>query len=219
MKSKNKMTEAFVERPVTPVGIITNPVGTDVNALITRAIDKSVSVETMEKLLSMRRELKAEQAKELFDNDMASFQNECPVIVKSRKGGKTESGIVAYMYAPIDEIVKQTKALISKWGFSYAIKTETGTDKVKAICIVKHRCGHSEQSDFEVPLGAKTRVMSDTQVVAAALTFAKRYAFCNAFGIITGDDDTDSVVEKSPPQKQQPTKFKVSDDGSVESFI
>ena len=34
--------------------------------------------------------------------------------------------------------------------------------------------------------------MSQTQVEAAALTFAKRYAFCNAFGILTGDEDTDA---------------------------
>src|SRR5262249_52436437 len=38
-------------------------------------------------------------------------------------------------------------------------------------------------------------IMSQTQVVAAALTFAKRYAFCNAFGILTGNEDTDAQPE------------------------
>jgi hypothetical protein len=36
-------------------------------------------------------------------------------------------------------------------------------------------------------------VRSANQDYASALTFAKRYAFCNAFGIMTGDADTDAV--------------------------
>ena len=40
--------------------------------LIAQAIDKAVPVETMEKLLAMRRELKAEWAKEQFDAAIAS---------------------------------------------------------------------------------------------------------------------------------------------------
>jgi ERF superfamily. len=45
--------------------------------------------------------------------------------------------------------------------------------------------------------------MSDTQHVAAALTFAKRYAFTNAFGIMTGDDDNDAA--KTGKEKHRPT--------------
>ena len=36
--------------------------------------------------------------------------------------------------------------------------------------------------------------MNEAQKAASALTFAKRYSFCNAFGILTGDEDDDSVV-------------------------
>jgi hypothetical protein len=54
-----------------------------------------------------------------------------------------------------------------------------------------------------VPLGNKTQVMSDTQVTAAAGTFAKRYAFCNVFGIMTGDEDTDGA-DPQPPANYQP---------------
>jgi len=37
--------------------------------------------------------------------------------------------------------------------------------------------------------------MSAPQVVAATITFRKRYAFCNAFGIMTGDEDIDGQIE------------------------
>jgi len=169
--------------------------------LIKLAIEKGASVDTLEKLLTIRRELKAEFAKEQFDNAMADFQSECPVIKKSKNGGATNTGVVAYKYAPLEVIVSQVKDLIHKHGFSYAIQTETSKEMVKAICIVKHKAGHSESSNMEVPLGTKTQVMSNTQVVAAALTFAKRYAFCNGFGILTGDEDTNAPVVSDNPRE------------------
>ena len=158
--------------------------------LISQAIKQNASVDTMERLLKMRQDLKAEFAKEQFDISMANFQMDCP-IVKKTKSVPTSSGAIAYKYAPIESIVSQVKKYLKKHGFSYMIKTETLEKKVKAICVVKHKDGHSEESSMSVPLGTKTNIMSETQVVAAALTFAKRYAFCNSFGILTGDSDDD----------------------------
>jgi hypothetical protein len=185
-----------------------------IETLIAQAIEKGTPVDTMERILAMRKELRAEKAKEAFDEDMAKFQGECPTIKKT-KSVPTKTGKIAYSYAPIESIVEQTKFYIQKYGFSYAVKTETLPGSVKSTCIVKHELGHSEESSFEVPLGNKTEIMSQTQVVAAALTFAKRYAFCNAFGIMTGDADNDgdtnslqsakpAVVAKKPVVKAEP---------------
>ena len=168
-----------------------------VEMLISQAIDKNVSVETMERILAMRKELKAEYAKEAFDADMAKFQSECPIIQKTKEV-RSSQGLL-YKYAPIESIVIQVKALLAKYNFSYSINTVTGEKYVTATCLAKHALGHSEGSNFSVPLGSRTNAMSDTQQVAAALTFAKRYAFCNAFGILTGDEDTDSRVTTSVP--------------------
>jgi hypothetical protein len=165
-----------------------NPVS--IEGLLQQAITNKVPVETLERLLAMRKELKAERAKEDYNNSMGEFQSECPVIQKT-KAVTTRDGTVAYKYAPIESIVTQVKSLLQKHGFSYAVQTETSDKRVKSVCIVKHVGGHSENYEVEVPLGNKTQVMSDSQVVASALTFAKRYAFCNAFGILTGDEDID----------------------------
>ncbi len=170
--------------------------------LIAQAIEKGVPVETMERLLAMRRELKAEWAKEQFDKAMAAFQSNCPTIKKTKAGGKTNAGVVAYYYAPLESIVEQVKEQIKQNGFSYAIQTKTEDKGVKVTCIVKHVSGHSESSDIEVPLGEGTRVMSAPQVVASALTFAKRYAFCNSFGILTGDDDNDAQAPNPEAKKK-----------------
>jgi hypothetical protein len=100
---------------------------------------------------------------------------------------------VAYKYAPLESIVEQVKDILSTHGFSYSVdQPEARQGYIKVAFTVKHKSGHSEVTCVELPLGNKTRIMSQTQVEAAALTFAKRYAFCNAFGILTGDEDTDA---------------------------
>jgi ERF superfamily len=164
----------------------------DAEALIAKAIDKKVPVETMERLLKMRSELRAEWAKAEFAKAMAAFQAECPIIKKT-KGVRTDTGEIAYKYAPLESIVEQVKDTLCNHGFSYCVdQPEAKQGYIKVALTVKHTSGHSEVTSVELPLGNKTRIMSQTQVEAAALTFAKRYAFCNAFGILTGDDDTDA---------------------------
>jgi len=170
------------------------------DALIAKAIDKDVSPETMEKFLAMRRELKAEKAKEAFFTALTGFQAECPVIVKSKTGGGEKS--YKYQYAPLDIIVSQTKELIKKHGFSYTIQARFEKDPPAqvAICTIHHIAGHSEESEFRAPVDA-TGNMNIIQKSASSLTYAKRYAFCNAFGILTGDEDDDAQGAGEPEQK------------------
>lgn len=201
---KNEQAKAMVATEATPVQPITP------ETLIAQGMQSGLTVENMKELLGMRRELKAEAAKKAYDDAMAGFQGKCPTIKKQKAGGKTKSGQVAYMYAPLETIVEQTKELISDHGFSYAIKTEVG-EKVKVTCTVKHKDGHAEESSMEVPLGTRTEIMSAPQVVAATVTFAKRYAFVNAFGIMTGDDDTDRK-----PMKEDAAENAATDEQKAE---
>lgn len=179
-------------------------------ALISKAIENNVPVETMERLLNMRRDLKAEWAKEEFDKAMSGFQFECPIIAKT-KAVKTSSGTVAYKFTPIEELDAQTKALREKYGFSYRTNqrmyVENGITTVEAIVKVTHKAGHSEDTSMTVPLGNKTNVMSQSQVVAAAYTFAKRYAFKNAFGINEADEDNEALLRRADQDVEIPQEM------------
>jgi hypothetical protein len=178
-----------------------SPMVGSVDALLSQAVKAGATIDTLERLMALRKDMLAEKAKEAFNTAMASFQAECPVIRKT-KAVKTNDGKVAYRYAPIEMIVSQVKDLIEKHGFRYTTSVEFSGDIVKAICRVVHTLGHEEVSVMPVPLGTKTQIMSQTQVVAAASTFAKRYAFLNAFGIMTGDEDTDAAP--MPPTRADP---------------
>jgi len=165
----------------------------------------------MERLLAMRTQIKSEQAKEAFNRAMAAFQAECPTIVKTKEVF-TRDGRSAYKYAPIESIVAQVKEYLKKNGFSYTTQIDLTEKGVKATCKVTHEAGHSEENSMEVPLGSKTQIMSDSQVTAAASTFAKRYAFCNAFGILTGDEDNDGAKFDTSPVKEDTVPTVTYDD-------
>ncbi len=162
--------------------------GVNIEALLSKAVDANSAVDVLERLAVMRREMKAEQAKEAFDHAMAEFQAECPVI---NKGKQVKGGKFAYNYAPLDSIVSETKELLRRHGFSYTLTAKVEEKWVTAIVRVKHSAGHAEESEFKVPIDPDS-YMNAPQKFASALTFAKRYAFCNSFGILTGDVDDDA---------------------------
>ncbi len=192
--------------------------------LIAQAIQKGLPVETMERLLAMRRELKAEWAKEQFDKAMAAFQGECPIIRKTKKVMNKDGRSVRYIYAPIDSIVEQVKDILGKNGLSYTIQVRNDGKAMTVVCRVTHKTGHSENSEFEVPISSED-YMSDVQKFGARSTFAKRYAFCNAFGIMTGDDDDDAqstigekILPKALPAKNLIANIKMKIKNQIDTL-
>ncbi|MFA5050994.1 MAG: ERF family protein [Patescibacteria group bacterium] len=175
-----------------------------IQQLLSEAVAKGVPVETMERLLVMRRELKAEQALEAFNSSMAIFQRECPIIKKDKVVMNKDKTTARYKFAPLESIIRQTRTLIEKNGFAYSFDTKTELKTVKVFCKVTHILGHEKVSEFQVDIDPES-YMNAQQKYASALTFAKRYAFCNAFGILTGDTDNDAKSndkeEKSSYQK------------------
>jgi hypothetical protein len=212
-KELAKVPEKSGEMPMTTL----NP-----EVLITQAIKNNVSVETMERLLAMRKELKAEFAKEEFDKAMADFQRECPAITKNKSVFEKSGGKVRYKFASLDSIIEQTKNTISNNGLSYTIRTKSDDKMFTATVKVSHVAGHSEESEFSIPISSE-QFMTDVQKFGARSTFAKRYAFLNAFGIMTGDEDSektvgipdqpktnaDSLKKDTAPEKITPEQIKI----------
>ena len=166
-----------------------------VMSLLTLAVKEKVPVEILEKVMVMQDKVDAKVAREAYYNALVAFQSECPTIEKTQPV-PSKSGI-AYKFAPLDDIISQVKELLKKHGFSYSINTEVKDDMVKSICKVHHKEGHSEISEMAVPSGSGTSIMSAPQKVAAASTFSKRYAFVNAFGIMTGENDSGEGLQDS----------------------
>ena len=167
----------------------------DFQTLVARAIDKSLPVETMERLLAMVEKQKAAWAKEQFFKALSKFQSVCPPVPKTHDVFN-KKGEYRYSYAALENIVETVKIPLEVNGLSYTIKTEQNEKEVAAICIAHHIDGHEEQARFAVPIDHDA-YMNEAQKVASALTYAKRYAFNNAFGIMTAEDDDDAQVTGS----------------------
>jgi hypothetical protein len=160
----------------------------------------------------MRREMKAEWARDQYFKALSGFQRECPTVVKSHqvrdkdKVTKADKGL-RYSYAAMEDLVEQAKPYLEKWGFSFTIKCQQSTEDVTAICHAHHIDGHEEVNSFRVPIDPAA-YMSDPQKMAAALTFATRYCFKNAFGIQTkGEDREERLMDEPRPVQrtvQQP---------------
>lgn len=184
----------------------------DPEALIAKGIEHGISVEGLERLLAMRERLKAEQARSAFVGALAEFQGTCPIITKLAIV-RDKAGKERYKYASLESIVRQVGPLLRHCHLTYRIDTrieEGQATALIAICIITHRDGHSESSQFRVPID-RDSYMSEPQKFGAASTYAKRYAFCNALGILTGDQDIDAqrsrASEGSQPARLSPDQL------------
>lgn len=177
----------------------------DPGALLVLAIERGMSREQLQDIMAMRRELAAERAQRLFFEDLALFQARCPVIEKlkaardtTKKTADEPDGELLYMYAPYEDIAVQVQPIMTDCGFSATVRASVIEGKAKATCLLHHREGHTEETTFEVPVGEGTRRMSAMQKVAAATSFAKRYAFILALNIAMKGEDVDRPEDEPP---------------------
>lgn len=168
----------------------------DANALIALAIEREppVTVEVLERLLAMRRELREEQAREAFNRDFAAFQGACPLIPKERAVNE-RSGKLRYKYATLDAIMRVIQPYLVQYGFSIGFSGAFGEGIEIVTCHLRHVLGHETMSTFRAPID-KTAYMNEPQKYGGARSYGRRYALCDVLGIVTADQDDDAVKEE-----------------------
>jgi len=186
----------------------------DLKELFLKAIEKDASIDTLERLMKIREDIKKENAKEQFNNSLKELQAELRPIPPDCVV-KNKDGSVRYRYPSLKQILTYIQPLLTKYGFSISFETEkTEKNEIKVICYLKHISGHQEQSSFVIPLDTSS-YMSDIQKMGSTLTYAKRYALTSMLNITT-DEDTDGIEteirvtepegkEKEPVKKDKPT--------------
>lgn len=187
------------------------PAATSIEALIARAIDRGVPVETMERLLVMRTQLKQEAAREAFIAALADFQATCPAVPRTRTAKiESQRGSYSYHYAALEDIVKAIGASLAAHGLTYQFDVQLTDNPPRqvVVCTIRHIDGHSESSTFTIPVDGSAR-MNVAQQHASAQTYAKRYALSNALGIVTADEDDDAHSSSAAPLQQPAEKLKV----------
>ena len=180
------------------------PAVIDAGALLAQGIQQGLGVDALERLLSMRRELQAEQAKASFFAALANFQAQIPPIPKSQTARVSSAkGSFAYRYADLADIQRAIAPVLADHGLSVTFDTEQDQGGYVIKAKVHHVGGHSETTTFRVPLDGGARINS-TQAAGSALTYGRRYALTAALGIVTADEDDDAQYTYSagsPPSR------------------
>jgi hypothetical protein len=157
---------------------------------------KDIDPERLEKFLDLQFKAEANHARKAFQQSLALFQGECPIITKTKKVDFTsKSGNrTVYNYSPLDEIVFIIKPILTKYGFSFTFDIQMAENQEIGILKTKiyHSEGHSEEFTYHFPRVHEDQRMNMAQRVKSALTFAKRAALENALGIITAEEDDDA---------------------------
>jgi len=208
---KKSKPKALARREETAIAAQSSD-GQMLQTLMTEAI-RSGNKELMREVMEIRRELKAEAAKEAFNTALSAFQAECPVIEKKKvvREKQERGGGVRYRYAPLDYIQRVAGPYLTKHGFSYELQADAvGSDKegyyMEATCTMRHAAGHEHTpKPFRIPI-TFSDFMNKQQSFGSASTFSKRYAFCGAFGIATGDEDDDGQAAGYTPNQARELK-------------
>lgn len=158
-------------------------------------------VSVARELLEMQKDFMRQQAIINFNNDFSLMSKEIPIIAKSKRAHNTS-------YAPLEDIVKITQPILSKYGFSVSFSTsQNGLESVTVVCTLMHRDGHSTKTELMLPTKSVSNSMNAMQAIGAAITYAKRYTISGILNIATGDDDNNGFTTNAKTAK--PT---ISDD-------
>lgn len=149
------------------------------------------SVGVMERLVALDREMRRDAAAVEYAGAFARLQ----AAVKSFRPTKAvpdKHGGVRYTYLPYDEIMREVQPLAEREHLSISFSTDFADGRIIQTCTITHISGHSKDYKAFVRAGAGPYGATESQADGAAMTYAKRYALCNALNIVV-ERDTDGV--------------------------
>lgn len=149
--------------------------------MLSLAVERGASIETLEKLMGLRERFEASQARKAFDEAVADAKAGIQPVLKNREGHNGKR------YADFAAIAKAIDPIISQFGLSYRFRTMQ-MDRISVTCVLSHKDGHSEETTLSGPpdaSGSKNAI----QAIGSTLTYLQRYTLVQALGLAASEDD------------------------------
>lgn len=160
--------------------------------LIRLAANGAISVDVLERLLAMRKDMAEAQSRTDFHIALTAAQSEMGRIATNAENKQTGSKYANY--AALDKVLRP---IYTKHGFALSFdtgKAET-PESVRVICNISHRGGHCEPRHVDMPADGKGAkggdVMTRTHATGAAMSYGMRYLLKMIFNVAIGEDDKD----------------------------
>lgn len=181
----------------------------DPQALIQTAIERGATIETIERLVDLAKDVQATLAKRLYHAAMAKFHEQCPPIYKTARAEiRTKSGgTYHYSYAPLEDIESIAFPVMGQLGLYVSYRVRHDAQQVFSNCRITHEAGHFEESgEVAMPITEYDGTGANpAQRVGIASAYAKRYSLLAALGR-TPETDPDGSLEGQPATVQMPTR-------------
>jgi len=168
------------------------PVGTpNAMQLIQAAIAQGSSIDTIERLAKLQREMVEYAAMVDFNEAMQRVQQKMRPISADATNPQTRS-----RYASYSKLDKALRPIYSSEGFSLSFNTADSPlpDHVRVLCDVS-RGGHVKPYQIDMPSDGKGAkggdVMTKTHATGAATSYGMRYLLKMIFNVAVGEDDDD----------------------------
>src|SRR5215467_5709772 len=191
------------ERPVEPPPGPASDSPSTVLALIERVVlDPRANVEKLDRIMAMYERLKAKEAELAFNGAKGRILKKLAgiKIVKNRPvlsesdNGKQRGTVEAFKYAPLEEIDKHLRPLLTEeeMDLSYSDEPWDGGGILIRGRLKHLPGGHYEDSFMPAPPDT-TGGKSSVQAVGSTNSFLRRYIACNIFNIVVVGDDDDGT--------------------------
>jgi hypothetical protein len=159
------------------------------------------SVAVAKELVALKEHMEDRQAEKDFATSFAAMQSELGAF-QATKPVPDRNGNTRYMYLPYEEIMGRIQPILSRYGFSVSFSTEFRDSRIVQTCTLQHQSGYHRDFTAFVRIGGGPPGCTESQADGAAMTYAKRYALCNALNI-TVEHDTDARPQGGPITQEQ----------------
>jgi len=176
------------------------PVAGSLLNFVARAMsDPSINVDKLQMLLTMQREIVADDARLQFNRAMSAAQAEMQPVVRDATNDQTRS-----KYARLETIDAAVRPIYTRHGFCLEYNSEAidGPNE-RIVCEVSHTAGHSKRFQLEaaVDMAGPQGKANKTALhgLGSTVSYLRRYLLCMAFNIVLTSDDNDGQRQQRAP--------------------
>lgn len=154
--------------------------------------DPSVDIDKLERLIGLKKDMEAQQARVEFDRAMVAAQGEMRAIRADLENPQTRS-----KYASYAQLDKAIRPIYSKHGFAVSFNTGDAPreNELRVLATLSHTAGHRQDYRIDMPADGKgargNDVMTKTHATGAAASYGQRYLYKLMFNLAVGDVDDD----------------------------
>ena len=151
---------------------------------------KGMPPESIGSVLQSYKEFLAIQAKQAFDDAMATLKKNMPAIIKSKLADM--NGKYSYHYAELHkDVCSKLDPVLEAHGFGYRWTTHPNDKGVVLGCVLYHVQGHQEETLMPPAPHDNSGGKNSIQAIGSTLSYLQRYSLLMALGIAPRNTDTD----------------------------